>query len=309
MDDTIIEQELVRNERLVTHSKFGHLRLRRPTPAMDAKIAECRRKVYHSDLRNSEILTKEEIQQILMERGVWKPEYDDDVQKLTLQSADIMARLTALGYDPSKNLETERESAHRTLQAMFPDPLEEVEEALERILLTKLLPSSEDMKILRENATSSNVEEQMNKLNAICAQDMLLNDFVTIKLELNKRLEVYTQFFGDTIEERANRTERMAHIFYCVTQVAEDESLWDTFEDMWDEDPEHIAWLHSQLFYFQNAIDEDSAEVLQQYGFMARTTDTGALSEDSPEEQTSNSDGESPEKTPSISSDAETPTS
>lgn len=306
MEDTILEQELVRNERIITHSRFGALRLRRPTPAMDASIAEQRRKVYHRDLKDDTILTKEEVAQILLKRGIWTPDHDEKMQSFTVKSGELMLKLTALGYDPTSNLYAEIMLAKADLEKAIRDENVEVTEDLERIFSDPEIPSFQDIRVLGDT-----VERplEVQKLSNLTFQMNILTEFAEIKAQLQNLLVTYTKFFGDTIEERANRAERMAQIFFCVTSQEDDTRLWTSFENMWDENPEDIAWLHSQLFNFQNGITEEYATVLQTYGFMERVTDTGRSSEDSQDHPQSKSDGESQEEVSENSSDQETPTS
>lgn len=307
MDDRILEHELVHNERVINHKRFGELRLKRPTPAMERQIAEQRRKVYHKDLQDESILTKDEVQKMLEKRGIWSSVQDDRIKKLTEESGTLMVKLTALGYESVNDLYESFSALESQLREDFKD-LDDVEEVLGRLFNTEADMINADLHTLRTNSTNSDMVARVDELVSLRMQYVLLVKFAEVKKELNELLNTYTVFFADTIEERAQQAEKMATIYTCVRKP-NGGPLWEAFEQMWDEDPDTIAWLSAQYFYFQHGIDDTYAETLQKHGFMGRVNATENSSEDSQDLPQPSSDGESPEPTQPDSSELEAATS
>lgn len=306
MDERILEHELINNERVVNHSKYGEIVIRRPTPSLERKIAEERRKVYHRDLRDESVLTKDQVLKMLQDRGVWSSASDDRIQELTKQSGDLMLKLTALGYESVSELYEDFQELEDDLRRAFSE-VEDLDNLLKRIFNTQEDLDNKDLNKLRAEATNSDMISMVDKVVELRMQYNLLSNFAEVKGELNILLGKYSLYFADTIEERSQQAEKMASIYYCMT-TPEGKPLWDNFEDMWDEDPDNITWLSSQFFYFQHGIDDEYAKVLQKHGFMGRVNDTQPSSEDSQDHPQASSDGESQDNELQTSSELTTVT-
>ncbi len=308
MEDKILEQELVSNQRFTYHAGLGPIIIARPTPALERKIAEERRKVYHTDLKDSSVLTSEEVSRILNERGVWSADDDERLAGLTTDSAELMTRLTALGYESPSLLYLAIIKAKGALTSQYGEDITpEISEALERVFDMDTELVHDDLKLLVTNSTNSDMHELISDVQGFVLQMEMLREFADVKVELGDLLETHTKFFGDTIEARGAQVERMARVFFCM-RTPEGESLWDTLDDMWNEKPEIVAWCSSQLYYFEYGISDEYARALQTHGFMGRVTDTEDTSESSQGHPESNSDGELPESEPPSSSESEVPT-
>lgn len=303
-EDKILEHELLTNQRTVYHSQLGHVVIKRPTPAVEIKIGEERRRIYHQDLKNEDVLTTKEVERILEKRGIWNKDMSERMQELTTQSAQMISRLTAAGFDNVTTYYTEVLDTHEELLAKMG---EEHLEAITRIFNMDSALDAKTLKTLTEEAESSTVLDLIEQAQELRRQGELLRDFNNIKNELAEITELHAHFFGDTIEARAQRAERMARVYYCVRK-SDGSPLWDTLDDMWNSDPELVAWVSAQLYYFEYGITEEYARVLQNHGFMERVSDTGLSSDDSQDHPTSNSDGESPEPQQTDSSELEAST-
>lgn len=309
MDETtILEQELVDNFRGVFHLKYGPLLICRPTPAVERKISEERRKVYHNDLRNPDILTSEQVLELLKPRGIWSEEHNERLEKLTAESAQLMARLTALGFETPSKLYVDILKVHKKLETSFPEMSPEVSLALERIFNIGTPLETEDLMLLREAATNSDMHELIEKTEILLLQADLSREFSEVKTNLSKLMETHNRYFRDTIEARAIQAERMARIFYCFRN-GDDKPLWESLDKMWDEDPDNIAWLSAQLYYFEYGITDEHARALEVHGFMGRVVVTPNSSESSHDHPESNLDGEPQENEPQSSLDVAIPTS
>ena len=303
----VIEQEIVTNRRYVEHPVYGRLQLRRPTPALDAAIAEQRRKVYHRDLQDKSILTRKQIANMLAERGIWGVEDDQKMTELMARSGDLIARLTALGYDTIQDLFMEISRVHTQLIEQLEEADEPVLSALGRFFDVDSPVNMTDLTTLRGASTTSTVDDLLERGNNLRIQAEYVKELSQVKSELSEMMTQQATYFGDSIEARAERAQNMAKIFYCVTKDG-GQPVWDTFEAMWDEEPENVAWISSQIFYFENGITDDWAEVLYKHGFMERVIATEESSENSPDHPPVKSDGESPSPQP-LSSESATPTS
>ena len=309
MDDTaILEQELIENHRVVYHGDYGFIHISRPTPSVERKIAEERRRIYHKDLKDPDVLTSEEVTELLTSRGVWSADHSKRLEQLTAESANLMARLTALGFETPAKLYVDVVKMHTKLNASYGENMTtEVSDAIERVFNFQDNLQTADLKILRENAPNTDVHELLDKAETLALQADLSKTFSEVKQELGKLMETHNRYFRDTIESRAMQVERMAKIFYCML-TPEGNPLWEKFEDMWDEDPDHINWLSAQLYYFEYGITDDYAKALEVHGFMGRVTNISDSSESSPGHPMSNSDGEPQESEPLNSSVADIPT-
>jgi len=292
MEDTILEHELVANQRFAYHDKFGGVVISRPTPAVERKIAEERRRVYHRDLKDDSILTSDEVSEILKRRGVWTQAKTDRMQSLSVDSAQLMSRLTALGYEsPSKMIVGLLSTKGKLLMA-FADADQEILDTLERIFNTDIPMDPADLALVGRAQPTEDVYNLIGLAEGYLIQHQLLKEFQEVKVELGDLVETHAKFFGDTIESRGSQTERMARIYYCMRNAENGNALWPQFEDMWEEERDIIEWCSAQLYYFEYGVTPEQAKALQIHGFMARGIDIDDSSESSQDLPQSNSDGE-----------------
>ena len=318
LEDAILEDELRNNRRVVKHSKLGQLLLRRATPAAERDIAEARRRSYHADLRNEEVLSRKQIENILEARGVWTKEQSDRIEELGNRTTELMAQITSLGFSDPDALIRELVEVNTDLSKAFgledvpedeyDDEQKEIAENLERFFNLDNMARAEEARFLRSKASNSDVADLLNQADAAVYLSGMISDFSEAKQELNELLMEYSKHFGESAEARADRAERLAKIYYCV-RTEDGDPVWEDLETLWEEDPEVVMWVSNQLYYYENGVSPEASDVLERFGFMARVTDTENNSDDSPDHTQSNSDGESQEKQPQDSSEAPTATS
>jgi hypothetical protein len=301
LEDIVLEQELLTNRRYLHHSRLGDVVVRRPTPAVEMRISEERRRIYHKDLQDTSILTEKQVMRLLEERGIWSKEDNARLQELASKSGEMMTRLEILGFENLSAFYKDLLACHDKLTDQFQDDPKLVEKVSKIFNMdTALDPKA--MKALRHAAPGTVAVELLEDAARIRMQAELLQEFSTVKEELSRMSTTHAQFFGDTIEARATRTERLARVYHCVRK-ADGSPLWPKFENMLDEDPELVTWLSTQWYYFEHGVTPEQAKVLESHGFMERVTDTGDSSDDSPDRPESNSDGESQEKLLTTSSE------
>ena len=98
VDDATFEQELVSNERIIEHPTLGEIKLSRPTRRKQALIAEVRRKRWHEDLMNDEILSRDQVEERATRRGMWSESLSDDMRELSRKVGELMGVLDSVGY-------------------------------------------------------------------------------------------------------------------------------------------------------------------------------------------------------------------
>jgi len=316
MDDSRLEHEIVANKRTLYHDDFGAITLHRPTPREEREISEARRKSYHEDLKNPDVLTKKQIAKNLAERGVWTEEDTKNMQEASGQSSELMAKLTALGFTTGEKLIDELLDLRANLFAEFPEDENDAERTAVRESIERFFdisdPGSEDflteVLFLRSMSTGTHVDDLLARAEMLMHITKLVSEFAEVKMKFNEYAREYAMYFAGSAEARADRYEALAKLYYC-TKNEDGKPLWDNIDEIWDEDPDKIAWLNTQMFYFENGITDEHAEVLERYGFTERAGTSSDKSESSPEVQKSNSDGDFQESEPQSLSAVDTLTS
>lgn len=307
IDEKVLEIELVRNERAITHPKLGKIKLFRATPRVEGLIAEERRKIWHRDLKDPSILTRKEVEKLLADRGVWSEAEDDLIADLTQESGRIMNQLSAMGFTSILQLQKDLESANDALLRKFAD-VPEATDAVFGLMSLEDKAVAKNIGILRKLAPDSDVDELLENVELYRRQADLIQIMNELRANLNEMLQTQSSWFSSTLETRAETVERMAKMFYCTSNIDTGKPLWKNIEAMWDEDGQVLSWLQTQYFYFENGITPEFAEVLEEHGFTQRGVSIESESENSQDPPKSSLDGESPESASKDSSEQLVPT-
>lgn len=300
--ELLLEQELLRNERVIDHPRFGRVRLKRPTPRQARMIAEARRQQYHKDLRDKTILSKAELEKEAIERGIWSVEKKVNTEKRLERVGELMGLLDVAGYEGTDQVLDAYQKATARLLALFEEK-SEVIAAIVRYFNLDLQPQPEDDRLIRTEAPSTEVDEVMEECKQLRNQLELLHDLGRERAELRALQEEYARLVKDSIEARMDVVEEMAKIYYCT--LTEDGSpLWPDLDSMWDADPYDIDRLAEEIFFFENGISPEYRKLLGRHGFTQRVPDTSDSSESSPEHPQPNSSGDLPDSEPSSSSNS-----
>jgi len=306
INDLVLENELVRNRRVVEHPILGRIVLSRPTPRMEALIAEERRKQYHKDLRNPDILSRDEIEKEAIRRGIWSKDLNDKLSQLSVRVGELMGVLDKIGYRSLDTLAEEYDETVKNLLDQFEEG-SEAKDAVRRYFNLDAQRNTSDRVLITKAAQSTLVDELLEKGETLRIQIELLADLAKVRKELLELQQKQARLFADSIEARADRAEELARIYYCCRKEDGD-PLWPKFEDIWDADPEIIEFLVVEMFNFTHGITDEYREILERHGFLPRMVDTVASSEGSPDHPQSNSDGEPLERTQPDSLESGTPT-
>lgn len=301
--DIVLQDELVRNERIVQHPTYGAIRLSRPTPRKERLIAEIRRKQYQSDLMDASILSRAQLEKIASERGMWAPEKTERMQDLSRRVGEIIGALDSIGYQDLDSLLEEYHQVQDQLMEHFPgDEGGDMREAIRRYFNLDETPDRKLRIQVLKAAPNSTVDDLVAKGDLLRTQADLLMELGKSRRELNELQVQHSRLFVDSIESRADRAEELAQVYYC----AEKETggpIFPAFDDIMDQAPEDIEHLVVEMFYFINGITDEFKRLLSKHSFIRRGSDIVKQSDDSPVPPQTSSDGESPEKTSEDSSE------
>jgi hypothetical protein len=300
METKQLEQELIFNERVVTHPTFGNFKLTRPTPRKERLVAEERRKAYHSDIRNPDILSRGQLEQFAITREMWSKESQNRLFELSWRIGEIIGVLDLVKYSSVEEVIKELTTIKEKLVELCLPNNENIEEVVDRMLDLEIRTvSTEDRKAVMTAATSTDVDDLMERVDIVRAQAMLLKELNPLREELYELQEKSVSLFADSLEDRAERTKNLAEIYYNANR--EDGSpVCVNFESMLDLDPELLRFLQQELMIFRTGIDDEKRKIMEKHNFLGFTpvAPTSATSEASPEVPNTNSDGASEEKLP-----------
>lgn len=291
--DTVLTDELMRNERTVTHPTYGEITLHRPTPRMDFAISEVRGRQYQKDLMDENILSQAELEKLAVRRGIWTKEDSERSLRLQAQIGQIMALLEHVGYKSIDALVLDFNKTLADLSESFSahEEREAIDEAIYRYFdLDNTAQDKADYSKVFKAAPNSSTEEYLDKARTLRAEIKLMEQLQEAKRELEPLLIESNRLFKDSIEERAKRAEAMAKLYHCVTR--DGKPLWDKFDKILDEKPRDIEMLMEEMFFFEQGIPDRERNILGRHGFTLRAPIENS-SDDSQGSPLPNSDGES----------------
>lgn len=304
--EKVLQDELVRNERIVEHPELGRIRFRRPTPRQERMIADVRGKQYHKDLQNPEILSHAQLEKLAIDRNMWSEEKGERVQELSRRTGELMGILDALEYDSLDTVSEEYSATFNRLLEIFSEN-EEIGGAVKAYFDLEGRPVFSDRRAIMAAAPSTEVDDLLEKADGLRTQIELLRELATTRKDLNDLQMEQSRLFMDSIEARADRAEEIAQIYYCCTKE-NGTPIWPSFDDAWDSTPDIIEFLLTNYFYFSHGITPEFQKILEKHGFTKRVPDTEDGSESSPEHPKPSSDGELPLSEQPTSSESAAPT-
>lgn len=290
--ETTLQSELLYNERIIQHPKFGAVRLTRPTPYQEKQIAEARRKQTHKDMRDPDVLSRDQLEKLAIEKGMWTPDMTQRITDLTHKTGEAMGLLDSLGFKEfDAVLRDFQTTVVELLRVYDEDPT--TREIVSRYYDLSLTPDAKDRSAIMDAAPSTVVDDLLETGDMLRTQMDLLNEMFKIRKELNELQAKQVRVFLDSLESRADRAEELATLYYCTMNAESGKPLWPSYEEIWNARAEDVAFLMDEYHYFRHGITDEFKETLGKYGFIRRLTDTPNSSDDSPDQPQSNSDGES----------------
>lgn len=309
--ETTLEHELFFNERVVTHPKLGSIKMTRPTLEHDRLIAEERRRQFQRDIKDPDILSREEIAVLASKRGMWSDDMDKRIDELTAKTGEAMGMLEGLGFKDFDGVLADYDNAVKDVLALFPAPPEGDEanvEIRERVFkyfnLSEEAPTFQERTWITDRATSSELDEKMERAELIRTQLDVLKRMGDVNKELDILHVKRTRLFVDSVEARADRAQQLATMFYCCRNADTGTPLWPSIEAMRNAPIEDVDFVMAEYQLFQHGITEEFRSMLSKYGFRKRLSDTGDSSDASPVQPSTNSDGASAASAPTPSSEA-----
>jgi hypothetical protein len=301
--ETTLQTELLYNERIIQHPTFGAVKLARATPRQESLIAEARRKQTHKDMRDPDVLSRDQLEKLAVEKGMWTPGLTERITELTHKTGEAMGLLEFIGFKSFEDVLQDFQNVVKKLLDLYADD-EPMQKMISEYFDLDGTPNLIDRTKIIDNAVGSVVDDLMDQGDQVRSQLDLLKEMFKVRKELNELQQRQSRVFLDSLENRADRAEELAILYHCIKDATTGKPLWPTYEEIWDARPEDIEILMTEYHYFRHGITDEFKETLGKYGFIKRLTDTSDSPDDSPAQPQSNSGGESVEPTPSASSEA-----
>jgi len=321
-------QELEPGLNLPTVASVRFVRL---TPRRKRQINEAVIRNYHRDLKDSSILSRQQLRKINIERGEWSVEDETNLDELTEQTNAIMRDLYIDGFDPESEWAQEiidRKDDVTTAVKNSGSSDEDVVRylgILERwVNYTSFQQAEYTTKYAKEQERDeySPDRDQQSLLSEVPNDDaadaiFAIEDY---KYKLSKLIELtplrtelvdlqikHARIFSDSVEQRRDNNEEMARLYYCASLLDEKGvdcgSLMPTFEGLWEFPDDVIQWLLIEAHMFLQGIPSDAREFMEQWNFIPRQSGPSQLSEESPDLSDTRPDSPLPMETPSTSSE------
>jgi hypothetical protein len=300
--ETVLQQELLRNERIVQHPTFGAVRLRRPSPDQERSIANERRKQFHRDMQDESILSRDQLERLATQRGMWSPDMREKIEDLSRKTGQAMGILEAIGFKNVETLIADYEQSRLGMIALVEEN-EETQAAMTRYFDLDGEALLTDRSLIANGAMSSEVDDLLDTADALRQQIKVLTEMAKVRRELSDLNLKQTKLFVDSLEARADRAEELARIYYCVAHATTGAPLWPSYDAMWQANADDITHLMDEMYFFLNGITDEFKNILGRYGFLQRLSDTDDSSDGSPVQPQSKTDGELQESSLNLSSE------
>lgn len=291
-------QMMIKSEGL---APFKRVRFTRPNPRRKAKIAEAVQKRYHGDLKNTDILSNEQIAKFVEERGEWTALMAEKMFSLMDETQRLQGELYIEGIgeaDWQSEMLTAASSLREELQkADYVDVTEQqqVLAILER--WSAYMPShrgaytqmyakeqelaeysvDRDLAFLLDRMPSEGAVQALHTLDDLRDKAVRYMELQTKRRELVLLQNKHAKIFADSVESRRDQSEEMARVYFCSEQVDEDDKpigpLAKTLDLAWDLPEDVIRWLIIEHYFFANGLPEAARDYLETFGFLKADRD------------------------------------
>lgn len=279
---------------------IARVRFTRLNPARRRKIAEVVQRQYHRDLKNTDILSHEQIFKLVEERGEWSKAMQEEMKKLQETTNRQMGLLFATGDSQRAGLELAEQAGEfrawfttqfddvdrrATMLAQFDRWLNYTPEQQETYT-TEYAAAQErekysidlDMQQIMQACPDQIRIEQLHEIDDLRTRAEALINVQKARLRLLELQIKHAKIFSDSVEQRRDNAEEMARMYFTTELVDEQEkptgSLVPQFDELWNFPEELIQWLMVEAYFFQNGIPDEAREYLETFGFLRaeRTT-------------------------------------
>lgn len=346
--DAVVEDEVRRGYRIKALPKalietlaeegvtLERVRFTRINPARRRKIAEVVQRQYHKDLRNSDVLSHEQIMKLVTERGEWSEQHSADMKAMQesvnrrmglllfgTQTNDIIQELWKAA-DGVRELITEKVAQERQdeVRAVFDRWVDYTPDAKAQYTAdyaegqgrSEYSPDL-DLQKLYLALPGATARQKLDDLEA--TRDRVY-DLILLQRDRVKLMDLqvkHAKIFADSAEQRRDNAEEMARMYFCAERVDEagkpQGPLMAEFDKLYDLPEDAIQWLLVESYFFQNGIPDEAREYLETVGFLpaergsndkASPNSESAASAESPVPQSSSPATAAAEPTPVASS-------
>lgn len=287
------------------------VRFTRLNPGKRRKIAEVVQRQYHRDLKNPDILSREQVLKFVTERGEWAEAMDKELKELQERTNREMSLLFLDGAKDATwatELLKEAQGFRRWVAEVVPlEKRAEVLEVFERWVdytvdqqdsYTARFASKQARDQYSHDADLQALQlgidhgEAYTKLNELDELRDKVGRVLTLQRERMRLLELQVKnakIFADCVEQRRDNAEEMARVYFTTEQVDETGKatgpITATFEELWDLPEDVVQWFLVESYFFQNGIPDEAREYLETFGFIKAERDAA--------EKTSSASGDS----------------
>lgn len=286
-------QAQVRDEGL---APFSHIRMARLNPSRRRKITEVSQRAYHKDLRDTDLLSNEQVMKLVVERGEWSAAMDKRLTELQQRTTSQMASLYNEGVTKSREwvaelgakmgrfeelVDTSDLSVDEKgeLHARFrrwadyrPEKQAAYVTAHPEALRDGVYYPDSDMNWLMEHAPTLEGADLVEDIQTL--QDRV-QEYLTLVAERTEFEELRLKrlrIFANTVESRRENAEEMARVYFATERCDADGNVQGplsfTFDALYDLPDDMISWLIEEQFFFQNGIPDETREFLSAFGFL-----------------------------------------
>lgn len=311
-EDRQILHETVTNEKLVTHPTLGEVRLKTPTLDIQRKIDSSARarKKYLKEAKDKvedpnspegfryvpAFRSKEQLKKEYSELGWWTETQDENLQELIRKQMELLTELELLEFDSEEDIYDTLKECRERLITLFKDS-PETHNIILKITLPGVIISDDEETLLKEKASSTEVDDLLDTINNSQSQYTNYSDLAKTYAELSGLQSEYSSLFSDSWQEQLQYYIRLAQIFYCTEKVTTGKPIWVSIDELEkDKDLEVVKWVFGELTAFWQGLSDEVRERIAKYGFTTRRNENSTSSEDSPVPPTSSQDGELQEK-------------
>lgn len=318
------------------------VRFTRLNPARRRKIAEVVQRQYHRDIQNADILSHEQIMQLVMKRGEWSPDKTKELEDLRTsvqrrmgvlyfgaENDDVIGDFTTKQLDLRSKVAAEVPADNQALLLQIfdrwveysPDRRAEYTETYAKPEgKEQYSPDSDFQKMVLlggKFALRGLLEEIEALRDKIHDLYMLRKD----RVKLMELQEKFARIFSDSAEQRREVTEQMARVFYTCERFDNDGKLQgplvNKLDDLYDMPEEVIEWFQYESYFFHSGIPDEAREYLVAIGFLpaeqastdkASQSSESEVSAESPVPPSSKTDSAPVEATPAPSTESVTVT-
>jgi hypothetical protein len=323
-EDEILS-EIATNERIVTHTEYGTVRLVIPTLKTQKLIdAAARKKRKELKAAVDEIEDKDNpgktikipayrsratLRKEYIELDWWSDEQEEKLQELSGKHVMLLAELELLGFESENGIYEEMANLRTNLKKEFEkydsEDREEILVAIDQITLLGAEGSLEDEKVLRTAALSTTVDDLLDELTVIKRLYDAYIEILNVYNELSVLQQEEMQLFSDSWQEQLRYYIRLAQVFYCITKVQDGEPLWPSLQAVETEtNIEKVRWAFDELNAFWQGLTEETRERMGKYNFILGRGDEMLSSAESPETLEFKIDGDLQEEVPTASIEA-----